>query len=83
MYTYLLSFTFAGGDRVQDLILDTKNGQRRFNITIHEDRIVVDVRRRYAAGDWEPFTEFVLNLSQYHNLVSWLVDWEFQLESHG
>ena len=87
MFTSRRSFTF-GGERVRlmpvpDLHLDTHNGQRRFNVSVHEDRVIIDVRRRYVGGDWEPYTEFVMSLASYRKLVHWLWEMDMELESHG
>lgn len=69
-------------DMMQDLHLETKNGLRLCNISVHEDRVIVDIRRRFAADDWEPFAELVLSLHQFRRLVHWLVECDLMLESH-
>lgn len=69
-----------GVDR--DLTLNTKNGQRRFNISVHEDRVIMDVRRRPAGKDWEPYTELVMSLADYRKLLFWMIERDLDLESH-
>ncbi len=65
-----------------DLELYTKNGHRRFNISVHEDRVILDVRRRVAGDEWEPFSELVLSLAQYRQLLHWMFARDMELESH-
>ncbi len=65
-----------------DLELYTKNGHRRFNISVHEDRVILDIRRRTAGDEWEPFSELVLSLAQYRQLLHWMFARDMELESH-
>lgn len=65
-----------------DLTLNTKNGQRLFNISTHEDRVVLDIRRRYAAGEWEPYAELVVGLADYRKLLHWMFECDMDLEAH-
>lgn len=68
---------------IPDLFLDTHSGQRRLNVSVHEDRVVLDIRRRKVGAEWLPAAELVMSLASYRKLVHWLWECDLELESHG
>ena len=55
-----------------DLHLNTRQGQRRLNLSMHQGRYLIDVRWMNHLGEWLPHSELELNHAQWLAFKQWL-----------
>tara|TARA_R100000458_G_scaffold46888_1_gene45498 strand:+ start:18 stop:266 length:249 start_codon:yes stop_codon:yes gene_type:complete len=60
--------------------LITAKGERLLNISYHEGRVLVDIRRRLAGGDWVPYAELSFKVHEWNRFARAICEYDVELE---